>query len=113
VGVEAMMRGLGQSDVIGLENYTFNPSATQMYSTDSLLQSSPTDITTALSASTLSQADLNVLNSPLTGGLSSEVNPDLTDVDWSFTGSAIPGLPNYILYSLAAIAVFAFVGGRQ
>ena len=108
-----MMRGLGQSDVIDLENYTFNPAATQVYTTDSLLQSAPTDITTALSASTLSQADLNVLNAAITGGLSTDVNPDLTDVDWSFTGSAIPGLPNYLLYSLAAIAVLALVGGRQ
>jgi hypothetical protein len=39
--------------------------------------------------------------------LSTDVNPDLTDVDWSLTGSMVGGIPNWAIYGGLALLVVA------
>jgi hypothetical protein len=63
-----MHAGLGtvtEPFTVDVGGYTFNPSSTQIMPQDSLLTQGPTDLSAALPV-TLPQADLNLLNSPVT-----------------------------------------------
>ena len=92
---------------------TFNPNPSQMSPIDSLVNVTPSSsLIDALPATLPSNSYADEVSESL-GPLSTEVNPDLTDLDWSLTGSIIPGIENWVLYALAAFGAFAVVGGRR